>query len=489
VSGRLAPALLFLLVLVAAAPAAQAAGPQFEVSPAWPTVDQPVHFAVVAPTGLAYTWAFGDNGNATGPNATHSYAAVGVYHVTLTATDSSGAKTNVTRDVIVHAVQTAAAAPQELFPTFLYWLMPFIVGAILLSLALVVLIRGQPAIYNRVFFFLYAASALKSLSEAIFFFMRLQLGLPDVDLLSVVRVNYFIAFLYPHLFLWFVFVFPRPLRPSLKNGWRGSTILLLTIPFLVLQFVMHVSDATVHNIFNGYVSVIALLSLSLLVYHAWETDSREERNRIQLLSLTFFLLVFSTIIIAGLEFLHQKALAEAAGVIFTPILEIVGCFVLMYAILKYQLMGVEVFVKKATRYTLFALAIGSVFVIVSNTIEQLVQDAFLGGVQLNFIIAGFIATAFMLPMQKLTERVAKRIFPDADNTAPDHLASRRMEIYEAQLRYAMLDGMLKEKELSMLSGLRDSLGIGADELRAVAKRVPGVNIAVLLAGAPAARRA
>ena len=78
----------------------------------------------------------------------------------------------------------------------------------------------------------------------------------------------------------------------------------------------------------------------------------------------------------------------------------------------------------------------------------------------------------MYPVQKGTEKVANRLFPNAGSQEPSYLETRRMEIFETQLRYALLDGELKEKERHMLSGLRDSLGLRPKELRAVIERFP-----------------
>lgn len=84
------------------------------VGPATPVIANPgsiepgqvVHFngggSVPGDEGItAYEWEFGDGGTGSGPNPTHSYAAVGNYTVTLTVTDESGFTYSASRQVSV----------------------------------------------------------------------------------------------------------------------------------------------------------------------------------------------------------------------------------------------------------------------------------------------------------------------------------------------------------------------------------------------------
>lgn len=59
--------------------------------------------------GLSYSWDFGDQTSATGPNVSHAYSNVGDYTVTLTATDGIGQQAENTLNVsIVSAAPSAA---------------------------------------------------------------------------------------------------------------------------------------------------------------------------------------------------------------------------------------------------------------------------------------------------------------------------------------------------------------------------------------------
>lgn len=467
------------LILVMMLPAVAAAAPiaNFAFSPAFPTADEPVHFTSTSTDSdgqiVDWQWRLG-NQTAFGPNVTLAFPA-GDHRIELMVVDNDDESS---RAMFVLSVAPSGSEVRSDLPgaDWFYWAFPLAAGAALLAIAAVVLVKGRPVVYNRVFFAFYAVSGTKSIVEAI---ARIGDGQVGAGTATVLRLC--AALLIP-LFLWFVLIFPRPAHPWLHDGRRGAVVLALALPFLLLGT----------TAFNVFATIAAAGCVALLWYHARDIDSDEESRRIRMLTVAFALLVLATLDLTIVQGMQSAAIASGdvarAGelvvteavlaFVVNPIIELVGAMLLLYAILRYQLLGIERIVMRVTRASMVAITVPVVFIVVGGAFEEYLEDTVFAG-DFGFIFAGLIAAVALLPAQKVTDYLIARMFPDVDHQDPVYQSVRRMEIFEAQLRYSLLDNHLADDEIPDLLTLRHDLGLTDDELMRVLRLFPGVDKAVL----------
>lgn len=135
--------------------------------------------------------------------------------------------------------------------------------------------------------------------------------------------------------------------------------------------------------------------------------------------------------------------------------------VLSYAILRHQLLGLDVRV----RWTIQRGTIGAVFLAVFLVATQVAEnylDAY--GVLLGGVAAGLLLF-FLGPIQRGAERLAQTAIPAAKRPA-DMTADERLAIYRTQAQIAWQDGKVDRKDREMLLSLRGQLGLSAEAAEA-----------------------
>lgn len=141
------------------------------------------------------------------------------------------------------------------------------------------------------------------------------------------------------------------------------------------------------------------------------------------------------------------------------VLRLIGTGLLAYAIVRHQLFDIDLKIKWGiSRGTLAGIFI-AVFFVASEGAEELFSTAL--GPLWGILGAGLLVFAIS-PLQRLTERVADAAMPRVKDD-PEYRLVRKREVYKAALESALMDGMVTERERSVLATLADELGLSARE--------------------------
>ena len=126
-----------------------------------------------------------------------------------------------------------------------------------------------------------------------------------------------------------------------------------------------------------------------------------------------------------------------------------------YGILRTHLFDIDLRI----RWTIKQSTLAGLFVALVYLLSE-GADRFLSSELGNWagLIASAIVVFFLAPLQRFAERVASAAMPNTKNT-PEYAAYRKMQVYEAAVSEAMLEGGISHKERALLERLRESLEI------------------------------
>lgn len=212
------------------------------------------------------------------------------------------------------------------------------------------------------------------------------------------------------------------------------------------------------------------------------------------LYVVFILFFLSIIIIAIINILNRLMRAEnpkekaqmsylAAGLIFIilfilsyyflgnlvstrildGILTISIALFFAVAVLKYNLLDIELIIKKSLFYSIVFIIIAGIFVVIGETMEALIGSVLLPGSESlipNIISAMVVAIAF-IPLTKQVKRFTDWIFPEAHRYEKEY--RDRVSAYEATFEAMIGDGKITRKEKEALDILREKLVISDEE--------------------------
>jgi hypothetical protein len=140
---------------------------------------------------------------------------------------------------------------------------------------------------------------------------------------------------------------------------------------------------------------------------------------------------------------------------------------LAYAILRHQLLGIDVKVKWTLKQSTVAAAFIGVFFVVSESAASFLSGSV--GPYLGIAAAGLLVFA-LAPLQHAAQRVADRAMPGV-KAAGAMSRDERAQLFRAMAGSAWADGTLTRDERRMLGELREELGLSTDEAERIEREV------------------
>lgn len=224
--------------------------------------------------------------------------------------------------------------------------------------------------------------------------------------------------------------------------------------------------------------------ISLQAWRAATTESDRRRARAFMIGFGIRDVLWS-ILYGAMSYLSLTAWSHGPPptfpdwVLFYPLGTLLEVPLIAYGILSTQLFDIDLKLKWTIRQsTLAAIVIATIY-FATEAADRLLSD------QLGAwpgLIAAALIVYFLAPLQRIAERVANHAMPQTTNT-PEYLAYRKMQVYEAALTEALGGDGISQKERALLTRLRESLGVSADDARAMEDDLRARSV-----GAPAAAR-
>lgn len=209
--------------------------------------------------------------------------------------------------------------------------------------------------------------------------------------------------------------------------------------------------------------------------HAWQSASGAARTRARSFTMAFGFrdvcwgYVYGAAILMIWSGEYKVVEPDASGLPYAlyALGSLLAIPLIAYGILRTQLFDIDLRIRWTIKQSTIAAAFIALMFLISEAAEQILS-AKLGA------IAGLLAAAlivfFLAPLQRFAERVANATMPNTRKT-PEYVAFRKMQVYEAALAEAQLEGGISSKERALLVRLRDSLGISETDAEAIEREL------------------
>jgi hypothetical protein len=221
-----------------------------------------------------------------------------------------------------------------------------------------------------------------------------------------------------------------------------------------------------------YLTIVLLFVFALVAsIHAWRIAEKGiARKRAGIFALAFGLRDIGWILSYGIgawlmwtQVQFEMTDIAWLGKIVYALGTLLAVPLIAYGVLRTQLFDIDLRIRWTIKQSTLAGAIVATMFILSEGADRLLSSTlgdFVG------LWAAAIVMFFLAPLQRFAERVASAAMPNTRNT-PEYAAFRKMQVYEAALSEALIEGGISTKERTLLTHLRDSLGVSESDAQAI----------------------
>jgi hypothetical protein len=197
------------------------------------------------------------------------------------------------------------------------------------------------------------------------------------------------------------------------------------------------------------VMIIAILNI---LNRLMKADNARERAQMSYLSGGLIFIIFY---ILSYYFLGNFIPVR----ILDGFLTIIIALFFAIAVLKYNLMDIELIIKRSLFYSIIFLVIASIFVVIGEGMEALIGNVIMGGSEslAPSILSAMIVSFIFIPMTKQVKRFTDWLFPEARKYEKEFI--NRLAAYEATFEAMNADGKISRKESDALKILREKLDL------------------------------
>jgi hypothetical protein len=381
-------------------------------------------------------------------------------------------------------------------------LLPVLVGLALITLATIVVRHGAAQRHNKLFAALYFLSGLKSLSEGITpmadSFNASASLFPDSTAWALAGAV--CALVMTPLLLIFVSSFPRPTEWIVKHPKRG---VLAFVPSLLIALLLFTSPpasfarfaaAIGFSVFSTFVTAAALILLMKARAGSPDPVERKQAGYVIVGFLPSFIAtwvittLYVLVVYEAVDTATAQWLLDSVVGILSPVFELVAASLVGFAILKYQLLGVNPRFRLGVKSALAGAMFIGVF-LATQFIENVLLEgkvfAFAGNY--GFLLSGATGIVLFKPIEKVSGRVSDKLLPGAAAVAAAASAGdpgakpaqqessaatlHAEQIYHAQCTYVLRDAHVTDREMALLRNLRSQLGLSDEQARRIEQGV------------------